>query len=74
LDPESDEVKAANAEFRAFKDALTRHHRIAQKNMVRLTCISLEYVYRFTSSSSFSHTQLLHAGLAIPTMFCNAKT
>lgn len=34
LKPDSEEVKAANAEFRAYKEALIRHHRFRQKNMV----------------------------------------
>lgn len=44
LEPGSDAAKAWSAEFRAFKEALTRHHRIQQRNMVSFggtTCITI---------------------------------
>lgn len=39
LEPDSDEFLAANAEFRSFREALTRHYRLNQKNMVRIVVV-----------------------------------
>lgn len=71
LDPDSETVKAANAEFRAFKEALTRHHRIHQRNMVRL---SSSCAICFHKSSHPSHRIAILSGPSIASQFGNVET